>query len=51
MLNGAAALKGKAGQRVIIAAYVGLDPDEAYSHKPVLVFVDDQNKIKEVSNG
>ena len=51
MLNGAAALKGKAGQKVIIAAYVGLDRDEVYSHKPVLVFVDDQNRIKEVNNG
>ncbi|MFN2266682.1 MAG: aspartate 1-decarboxylase [Desulfonatronovibrio sp.] len=50
-LNGAAAHKGKAGQKVIIAAYVGLDRDEVYSHKPTLVFVDDKNKVREVSNG
>lgn len=50
-LNGAAAHKGEAGHRIIIAAYAGLDRDEVYSHKPVLVFVDDQNEIKEVSNG
>ncbi len=51
MLNGAAALKGSPGQKVIIASYVGLDRDEIYSHRPVLVFVDDQNRILEVSNG
>lgn len=47
-LNGAAAHKGRPGQKVIIAAYVGLDRDEVYSHKPVLVFVDEQNRIQEV---
>ncbi len=51
MLNGAAALLGRAGQKVIIAAYAGLDRDEVYSHRPVLIFVDDQNRIKEVRNG
>lgn len=51
MLNGAAALKGSRGQKVIIAAYAGLDRDEVYSHRPVLVFVDGKNKIREVRHG
>ncbi len=51
VLNGAAALKGKPGQKVIIAAYVGLDLEAVFAHKPVLIFVDAQNRIREVKNG
>lgn len=51
MLNGAAAHKGRAGQKVIIASYAGLDRDQVLSHKPTLVFVDHENRIREVRNG
>lgn len=42
-LNGAAALQGKPGQRVIIAAYTWLVSSEIKAHAPKLVFVDDSN--------
>ena len=44
-LNGAAALKGEPGQRVIIAAYTWLDSSEIEGHVPKLVFVDENNSI------
>ena len=44
-LNGAAALKGEAGQRVIIAAYTWLDSSEIEGHAPRLVFVDEHNSM------
>ncbi len=47
-LNGAAAHKGAAGQRVIIAAYCCLNDQEWPLHKPVVVLVDENNKIKEI---
>jgi len=42
-LNGAAALKGEAGQRVIIAAYAWLDADERAWHTPRVVFAGPDN--------
>ncbi|MFP4071566.1 MAG: aspartate 1-decarboxylase [Desulfovibrionales bacterium] len=45
-LNGAAALKGEPGQRVIIAAYVWLDNPEVAGHCPRVVFVDGANRIR-----
>ncbi|WP_422614943.1 aspartate 1-decarboxylase [Desulfonatronovibrio hydrogenovorans] len=50
-LNGAAAHKGRAGQKVIIAAYVGLGPEQVKSHKPVVVLVDDQNRPGKIKHG
>jgi aspartate 1-decarboxylase len=44
-LNGAAALKGRAGDKVIIAAYTWLTTEEMNEHEPQLVFVDQENKI------
>lgn len=44
-LNGAAALQGQAGQRVIIAAYTWLDSSEIDDHAPRLVFVDENNTM------
>lgn len=44
-LNGAAALKGQAGDKVIIASYTWLTPEEMGEHEPQLVFVDQENKI------
>lgn len=43
-LNGAAALKGIAGQKVIIVAYAWLSPEECSSLRPKVVLVDDNNK-------
>lgn len=44
-LNGAAARQVLVGDHVIIMAYCDLDAEEAKSHKPSVVFVDEQNKI------
>ncbi len=49
-LNGAAARLVQPGDIVIIITYAWMDQDEAESYKPVLVFVDENNKITEVQN-
>lgn len=49
-LNGAAARKVQPGDTVIIASYAEMEQTEAASHKPALVFVDDRNAIKTVSD-
>lgn len=46
--NGAAAHLAKTGDKIIIAAYGTLDMEQARSHKPVIVLVDEKNGIKEV---
>ncbi len=43
--NGAAALRIKKGETIIIAAFVWMDDKEAERHHPALVFVDDRNHI------
>lgn len=48
-LNGAAARMAQPGDLVIIAAYVGMTTEEAFSHRPRLVFVDDANAVKTIS--
>ncbi|WP_457571750.1 aspartate 1-decarboxylase [Desulfovulcanus sp.] len=50
-LNGAAAHKGKPGQRVIIASYIHLSSSEIQTHTPKLVFVDKNNTIMRVDRG
>jgi len=47
-LNGAAALLGKVGQEVIIAAYTWLQEEEIENHYPTVVLVDSQNRIETV---
>ncbi len=49
-LNGAAARKVCVGDKIIIMAYAGLTPEEALTHKPKVVFVNDDNSIKGVSD-
>ena len=44
-LNGAAAKCVSVGDKVIIMAYAQMAPEEAKSHKPTVLFVDDKNKI------
>lgn len=49
-LNGAAARMVQVRDHIIIMSYCDLTPDEAAGHKPKVVFVDDANQIKRVSN-
>lgn len=49
-LNGAAARQVAVGDHIIIMAYAQMTPEEAKEHKPNVVFVDDENTIKQVSN-
>lgn len=48
-LNGAAARLVHRGDKVIIACYSQFTPEEAQNHKPQLVFVDEVNGIKKIS--
>lgn len=48
-LNGAAARHVHKGDLVIIACYAEVEDFEAPTHKPRLVFVDKENKIKTLS--
>ena len=48
-LNGAAARKCSSGDIVIIASYVIVDDNSAKNWSPKCVYVDDKNKIKEIS--
>lgn len=49
-LNGAAARQVAVGDHVIIMCYAQMTPEEAKEHKPSVVFVDDDNKIRQVSS-
>lgn len=49
-LNGAAAKCVSVGDKVIIMAYANLTPEEAKTHKPMVAFVDDNNKIARKAN-
>jgi len=47
-LNGAAARLGEIGDLVIIASYAVYDEEEIKNFKPVILLVDENNKIKEI---
>ena len=49
-LNGAAARCVQPGDKVIIMAYADMTPDEAKENSPVVLFLDDNNKIQRISN-
>lgn len=49
-LNGAAAKCVNVGDKVIIMAYAQMTPEEAREHKPVVLFVDQGNKIVRKAN-
>lgn len=49
-LNGAAARCVQVGDKIIIMSYCEMNVEEAKTHKPTVVFVDDSNKAKEVSH-
>ncbi len=44
-LNGAAARLGQPGDLIIALTYVQLDAAEAAAHKPIMVYVDEHNRI------
>lgn len=45
-LNGAAARKALVGDRIIIAAYVQMSPEEAAAHEPVVLLMDGKNRVR-----
>lgn len=45
-LNGAAARKVAQGDKVIIVSYCSMDFEEAKRFKPIIIFPDDDNKIR-----
>ena len=45
-VNGAAAHKAKPGDRIIICTYAVLSQQEAEAFKPVLIYLDENNRIK-----
>ncbi len=49
-LNGAAARCVSVGDRIILMAYVRMTPEEAKTHRPCVVFVDDANRPIRVTN-
>ncbi len=49
-LNGAAAKCVSVGDKVIIMAYANMTPEEAASHKPTVLFVNDNNEIVRKAN-
>lgn len=49
-LNGAAARCVQKGDKIIIMAYADMTPEEAKEHSPVVLFVDDDNKILRITD-
>ena len=49
-LNGAAAQLVNVGDKVIIMAYADMTSEEAKTHEPTVVFVDDDNNISKVAH-
>ncbi|MHC4406611.1 MAG: aspartate 1-decarboxylase [Planctomycetota bacterium] len=47
LLNGPAARLGVAGDRLIVISYCAVSDDEARSHQPRVVKVDDHNRLIE----
>lgn len=47
-LNGAAARLGQPGDLIIALTYCAMDREEAKTHKPVVVHVDEKNRVTEV---
>ena len=48
-LNGAAARQVSVGDKIIIMCYAQMTPEEAASHAPKVVFVDDDNRISKTT--
>ncbi|WP_418792505.1 aspartate 1-decarboxylase [Phosphitispora sp. TUW77] len=50
-LNGAAARLVQPGDSIIIISYVMVENHEATDFRPIVIFVDDKNKISEINSG
>lgn len=48
-INGAAAHLAKKDDVIIIAGYAGMEEAEALNHQPILVYVDERNRIKSIA--
>lgn len=48
-LNGAAARMVQVGDRIIIMCYAAMTPEEAATHTPKVVFVNDKNQIQRIT--
>ena len=44
-VNGAAAHKASPGDKLVICAYVDVPQEKIKKHKPILVYLDEENKI------
>ncbi|MCC8168114.1 MAG: aspartate 1-decarboxylase [Clostridiales bacterium] len=49
-LNGAAARCAQVGDKIIIMAFADMDPEEARTHRPTVVFVDGGNKVQRITS-
>lgn len=49
-LNGAAARCVSVGDKIILMAYAQMTPEEAKSHRPTVVFVDDENHVSRITS-
>ena len=49
-LNGAAARKVEIGDKIIVIAYASYSEEELKNYKPIVVHVDDNNNISEITN-
>ena len=49
-INGAAAHLASAGDLIIIANYAVYDKNEVNMHKPRMIYVDEQNNVKEITD-
>lgn len=49
-MNGAAAHKAQPGDRVIICAYGNYSDQEMLTHKPKLVYLDENNRVERSTN-
>jgi aspartate 1-decarboxylase len=49
-LNGAAARMVQPGDKIIIMAYAQVTPEEAKELRPTVLFVDENNKVTQVTN-
>jgi aspartate 1-decarboxylase len=49
-LNGASARLVGVGDKVIVMAFCQMSPDEALSHRPTVVFVNEDNTIAEITS-
>jgi aspartate 1-decarboxylase len=48
-LNGAAARLVTAGDKIIIMCYCDMTPEEAQTHQPHVVFVNEKNQVEKIT--